>query len=581
MTSIVDIGWSYPNETQGTTRIYASIPPHDAPHSIQFDDFQGQAVEEKLNPPEMKVVKRALSMLVKSTEATNRMHLSKILVPINNIPLELFNNIVFLASLGDWGHLSHMDVVGTLAMISRRWAEVVFSTPQFWSTLEETMSQKQLVQSIERSKGIPLQIRFHQKDTSPLAELRREAFIATTVPHMHLWRSLDAHRIPWEVVEGVESNSPLLQKIEMDCVEMHSYRPIRLGEGVQIRHLDLTNIGIVPNPVRLRGLLHLSLDNLRGPHGPCLADLTLILSMSPELHVLSLVGLSIVLDPQDTSLDKTELFPPFHSLKRLQLRCISSRTYSYLLTRLCFPNCESIDLEPDPPIAAVDGDHHIPFRHDAPRFIQQIKNILICDKNPIQVALGDGYSSDMFSVCSFGKMEMETADANAVGFSLRIRAAHVLPAGGMGVLYTVEQVIELVEQSWPAAWPLHLSLNFNRYRSEYPIEYVGRFSLASVEKIAITGYGDAPLVLTFLARGQGSSEKLAPWVYPGLKMVDLSNFGDNNAVPDIRKAAKGRWTVFKDGGGGTSPEECVEVIMPKHKGGKKEIWKQVRKRNRK
>ncbi|KAG8881035.1 hypothetical protein FRB97_000224 [Tulasnella sp. 331] len=590
-------------------------------------------VEEMVNPPGLDVIKLALLMVIQSTHIMNQAHLLKMaqtpqphqtadgrlselikvacqalvreadiqsgvlrhkhdtsaaefrrqrdskaaalayrqnsLVPISNLPVELFSNIIILASLEGWGHLSHIDVVGTLVMVSKHWSDVVFATPQLWSTLEEVMSQKQLVLSIERSKGLSLNIHFHRIVMPSFEQLHRESFISTIVPHMHRWRSIDGHEIPWQVIEGLESNASLLQHIQMEQAEWHNHMPTVLGDGIQLRHLHLTNIGIIPNPNRLRGLFHLSLENLRGIQGLSVVFLTLALSLSPELQVLSLIGVDVILNPGDGDLD-TEPFPPFHSLKRLQLRHISSRAYANLLTRLRFPNCESIDLEPDPSTASVDGDHHIPFRHDAPHFIQQVRGMLIYDESPIQVTLGQAHSSNVISVRS-----VSTKDTKNVGFNLRLRAALVQP-GEMWSSDAVEQVIELVQQSYPAGSSLHLAVNLSRDRPQYPLDCVGRFGFAYVEKIAITGYSDLYAILDLLTRRQdSSSDEAALWLYPGLKTIDLFELSGSNSMTAIREAVKDRWMLYKDSGSGSVPEGLVEVTMPRRKGGKKEIWKRM------
>ncbi|KAG9024273.1 hypothetical protein FRB95_011731 [Tulasnella sp. JGI-2019a] len=81
MESILDVGWSYPNEdagtaSQGSKRIYPSIPCHGPPHDIRYPDLQDQLVEEKLYPPDIDMVRKALALLLDSTQRASQAHLS-------------------------------------------------------------------------------------------------------------------------------------------------------------------------------------------------------------------------------------------------------------------------------------------------------------------------------------------------------------------------------------------------------------------------------------------------------------------------------------------------------------------------
>ncbi|KAG8986323.1 hypothetical protein FRB95_013937 [Tulasnella sp. JGI-2019a] len=252
----LDIGWSYDNEFHSPSpfpgctplRVHRRVPSHGVPRTIVFSDFEGQALEETLNPPDVDVVKMALIMLIENTKYKNEAYLSTVeqtpdgarnstgrlseliklacealareadiqscdlrrehdasalayrrqrdaqaadlaychnlLAPVNNLPVEVFSNVLIFASVG-WSPtgLNHNKALRALATVGKYWKEVVFSTPQLWSTLQENMSPKQVNSAIERSRMTPLDTQFEAGGVYRDVWRRRELFIESISPH--------------------------------------------------------------------------------------------------------------------------------------------------------------------------------------------------------------------------------------------------------------------------------------------------------------------------------------------------------------------------------------------------------------
>lgn len=308
-------------------------------------------------------------------------------------------------------------------------------------------------------------------------------------------RSLDGHDIPGQVITGLHLNSHLLQHLRVEQHDRHNDMSIILGDGAQIRHLELDNIGMTFQSTRFRGLWLLSLTNISSQQGPRLKGLKYILRLSPGLQTLSLDDVAVRLSRQDADMD-TEPLPPFHSMTKLRLRLITSRVYAHLMTRLRYPKCESVDLEPYRPTASLDGDHHVPFRHDTPHFVRQGSRMLLSQDGPVQVALGYRFDGSLMSLSSPGKRHVGAEDTETVGFRLQLRGDFSL---AMGSLDAAEQVIDLVHQACPAASRVHLAVCPHDRIPQFLLEYIGRLRGASVEQIAISGSSNIHAILSQLA----------------------------------------------------------------------------------
>ncbi|KAG9017268.1 hypothetical protein FRB93_007381 [Tulasnella sp. JGI-2019a] len=621
-----------------------SIPhPSGALHDIKYPNFEGQMVEEKLYPPEIDVIRQALSLLVDSTQRVNQTrhlstnalaaspqqradrYLSEVikvacqalireadtqsnsarrrydtqsnsarrrydtnidafrrycaieaaklayrensLAPINKLPFEVLSHILTFVPNNGWGNFSHTQVIRTLTIVGKHWMQVVFSTPQLWSTLEENMSPKQLGLAMRRSKTTSLHIYFETFPYS-ISRKKREMFVKAIMPHIRRWKTLEGDNVSDEVLDRVESNVSSLQILRLKTnYTANTGSSPGLGNGAQLQHLELANIGTTWTSTRLHGLKHLQLSMIKPYHALSFVSFFQILEHSPQLEVLLLDGVLFT----DMSLPIPKSLPSFMSLRRLQMVRISRIAYCCILRRLYFPKCKSIELA-----TYMAGQTN--YRHGTPIFAKKIRSALLRHQDgPSEVVLRH-VINHQGSKLIITQRRCDRMVSDKPGFSLQLVA---LPdTDEAGSLNAVQQVVELVRQARRLKSPIHLEILVGE---AYPVEHLNRFDDTNlVEKISFLEGSNVQTVLRYLVRrreypGPGAAPtwlfpRLKAISIPGLKTLDLPRLGSANVTSTtiIRDWVKERWVECTDSESGTRPEGCVEVLRP---GGIKELWK--------
>ncbi|KAG8986345.1 hypothetical protein FRB93_005341 [Tulasnella sp. JGI-2019a] len=625
----------------GNGRVHRLVPPRGFPHATAFSGFEGKTLEETLNPPDADVVKTALTLLIESTKDKNEAYLSKteqtpdeacnstgrlselikvacealvreadtqsgdlrrehdasalayrrrrdaqaaaeayrhnLLVPINNLPVEVFSNILIFTS-ARWylQGLDHIRGIRTLATVGRYWKEVVFSTPQLWSTLQESMTPKQLDLAIERSRTTSLDIQFEGNGYNNNSRSRRESFTASISPYVQRWRSLQAENIDHSIMGPLVTDAKLLQNLRLNSAIWGSSPRVALSDGVRLSSLALTRVEVNWDSTRIQGLTYLSLLSLSGVGAPTLADLDRILALSPDLEVLALSDVFVTPTPPENEIQSMEPFPVFQSLRVLRLVKIPMFAYNHLLSRLRFPNCRSVELEPNPPNGmewAVDDM----YRHDTPIFVEQVKHALLLDPTVV-VSLGRPDGTKSVRVNNDGWTEaVEGMECKSSGFSLMLRPG--MTSDALRIIDVAKQVTELVRRACPTS-ALHLYVRLG-LESNFPVVCLTGLNDMLVEKISLGGDADIRAVMSYLGqRLESSSGGDGGWPYSGLKRIHLIGSYGNQSVVAIRSWVQERWVKFKDNGSDTRPEGFIEVTMPTRKGGKTELWKPVLKKRK-
>ncbi|KAG9004702.1 hypothetical protein FRB95_005970 [Tulasnella sp. JGI-2019a] len=459
------------------------------------------------------------------------------------------------------------------ATAGKYWLQVVFSTPQLWSTLKEFMSSKQLGLAIERSRTTPLHIHFQGAGVWPSAVIqKRKIFVESIVPQMPRWKTLEGDNIPRSILDHLEFDATALQILQLKSSVISSTLPSPgLADAVQLRHLELTGIGITWTSRCNHRLTHLQLSTLNTSHAPSLVEVLCILAHCPQLEVFSLNDVAITettLSP--ASLLNSDPVLPFLSLRRLRLNGIPSGAYYHLLSRLCFLNCTNIELAPDPP-TTMTNDHHVEYQHDAPSFVEKIRSALLCDGlEPINVTLGNGNNAQAFSL----NTSVKQWGPDTPGLNLYLQAS-----SQMGTLAVAQQIIEIVLQACPIATPLHLEIGLTR-TPQYPIEFLARFDdTNTVEKITLSWNADIQTILRYITRRPKSpaAGEATGWLFPRLKAISLVGLDGSYSVTAIRDWVKERWVKCK-ANDATRPEGFIKVTMPILKGGKTEFWKSTPKK---
>ncbi|KAG8878586.1 hypothetical protein FRB98_006055 [Tulasnella sp. 332] len=613
-------------------------------HSISFPDFEGRTVEAELESPDIDMVKWALSILVESTKILNEINLSAItgnsnsdecanglmselikiachalvreadiqfselrrehdarahayrhqrnarvaelasrwnaLAPINNLPVEVFSNIlVFVTAVK--GPNRQGEVLMSLATVGKYWKEVVFSTPQLWSRLHEYMPSKQLGLAIERSRSTPVDIMFDEVARYPMGIGcgRRERFIEAIHPLMQRWRTLDGQSVPQSTLNLLESNALILENICLIGKRWGDFDRFGLGIGAHLLSLELTRVDTDWSSVRIRGLMTLTLHDLPVNIAPSTAQLSRIIANSPELEelVLSDVGVHNSLDSDTLG---AEPFPPLLRLKMLKLRNIPCTSYNYILSRLRFPNCVSIELQPDPPST---NDLHSynssdAYRHNTLTFVQQVRHALLTNE-AIEVSLGRGDSRIAAHLRTLGWTQGQNIGGgnHSPGFSLVLRPAPVsILTFNPGA---ITEVVELAQQACSASTGIHLSVGLGLDRPDFPLESLTALN-DSVVTLSLSGDADFRSVMWYIGQRQGSQidggdGEGTSWLFPRLTKIDLWASHGRLSVVTLRQMVQDRWVKYKDQGSEMRPEGSIEVRMPIRKGGKTEYWKPV------
>ncbi|KAG8874088.1 hypothetical protein FRB97_006178 [Tulasnella sp. 331] len=626
------------------TRIYTSIPAQGMPHPITFPDFEGRAVEDELEPPEINIVKRALSMLVDSTQSINNTRLSMItgnsnsdecvngrmselikvacqalvreadiqssdlrhehdaralayrrrrdaqvaelayrqntLAPINNLPFEVLSDIIVLTVATSVGSIH--KVLLTLATVVKHWKEVVFSTPRLWSKLEESMSPTQLELAISRSSTTRLDILLPGKGLSEDGGVKRNEFVARVIPFVQRWRTLDGLQVPDSVLDILEFEAPALQTIRLRRWGRDEISRFGLGIGARLRSLELSRVATTNwDSTRIGGLVSLSLSFIPEQDAPSLTQLCCIIADSPDLEELALNDVA-VRPPAESDILSKGTFPSSQRLTMLKLKRIPCTSYNHLLARLHFPNCPSIELQPDPPTptsarpSASNGSDT--YRHDTPTFARQVERALLVD-GAIFVSLGEAGRRAAY-LSSYGWHQDIGSERSGPGFSLLLWPILSGPGESRATfpLGAITGVVELVRRANPESTNVHLSISLGLNRPDFPLEFLTALS-HSVISLSLSGDAGFRAVMWYLGQRQAShidaGDGEGAWLFPRLKKIDLWASYSNLSVVAIRKMVQDRWVKYTDRGSNTRPEGYVEVKVPIQKGGKTEYWKPV------
>lgn len=251
-------------------------------------------------------------------------------VQLHKLPLEVFSNIlVFLHDqiVQEEGAyiITHLRLA---ALVFRYWRDVILSTPQLWSYLEDSMPKVSRNWCFQRSKLAPLDITFQYTQYTYNTD-HPESLIQKALTVCNRWRSLTMRScFPETYVEALERCVPVLRYLKLYGRGRH----VDLAEGLPLLHLTLVGCPIPWDSSRLRGLTRLELKAITTKNKPTVAALAGIIQASPTLEVLSLCQVEVSFS--DGIEDSPKLSLP--SLTTFSLE-VDSQTGDYLLNRIAFP----------------------------------------------------------------------------------------------------------------------------------------------------------------------------------------------------------------------------------------------------
>ncbi|KAG8864852.1 hypothetical protein FRB96_003438 [Tulasnella sp. 330] len=250
----------------------------------------------------------------------------------------------------------------SLSRVSQYWRRTVLSTPELWSVISSGMRQGEVELALKMSKAALLDVE-NLMDRHPL-------FTQAVRPHSSRWRSIAATQSR-AIILCLESEVPALRDLLIDNDvpgwKAESSRPIKLGPGVDLRSLELRDLGIEWDCSRLRGLKHLSIANLEGRHAPSSSQLITILKSSPQLKSLKLSHIEF---DEDISRSFHEPRVTLLGLESLWIREITNSVYTRLLKTIKFNGCKRVSLSMG--TTHRRGAAILDFDHSSADFIENI-----------------------------------------------------------------------------------------------------------------------------------------------------------------------------------------------------------------
>lgn len=261
---------------------------------------------------------------------------------IDVLPLELLVALFtsYLTASPEGGS-SHART--TLALVSKRWYSVCYSTPSLWSRIHDEDAGPPNALALSQSQQHPLDVFLDMSDDmEPTKKAVREGF-KQTCAHLYRWRTAAIEVGKDEDLASLANPGvPLLESI----ILKKGFRDSRLGrvdlfggEAPKLRHLRLSRVVIPWGSNVLSGLRGLVLDTIERPNVISLFDIISILVRSPQLRTLTLHCLRVPSLPAPVP---TPVQLPY--LQELELTGFDPTVCGYLLQSIKAPRCQRLHL---------------------------------------------------------------------------------------------------------------------------------------------------------------------------------------------------------------------------------------------
>jgi hypothetical protein len=285
---------------------------------------------------------------------------------IMRLPTEILA-MIFTTRPRNWKKTHHQEL--TLRLVSRRWRDIVDSTPQMWATVSFSLSswsevgdpitsEQRLTFRLEKSKSSPLDVSINLQEGGlyltwdndehdslnhapehPSVALDRHLLLLT--PHVHRFHSLKITSAWYSALSQTLKSllavaAPLVEKIKISydrpiCWDYREdiYLPFLLDGAPSLRDIKLENLSLVECSPPLASVTYLTLS--MGKDAGMLDDFDLFDSVFAELT--SLVWLRL----EGMIFDNYEEGDPPISIPSLQYLDVRSSNYPGLDTSIsCF-----------------------------------------------------------------------------------------------------------------------------------------------------------------------------------------------------------------------------------------------------
>lgn len=235
------------------------------------------------------------------------------LSPFEGLPYELKLSILKRAVLYE------PDRTGRaveLCRVSTVWRQFILNAPPLWATID--ISSPSWQHALVRSKGTPISVHIPRSVRSNGVIM--DLFVATILGHSHRWRSVRVPATQSEQLQvALEDPLPLLERLE---IGNQTERPLIIGGGPRLRHLDLRTDFILSGPTLSR-LQILILDCFQVEGMPWVVRLRTALAACSELLKLHITEIDTD-NITDHELDLPRPPLSFPNLQSLKLWCNSS-----------------------------------------------------------------------------------------------------------------------------------------------------------------------------------------------------------------------------------------------------------------
>lgn len=252
---------------------------------------------------------------------------------IHRLPEELLVRILYL-SLQNPNIRSYYSRRLERSLVCFRWAEVIESTPSFWSVAHSATGKPSLEKILVKSRNTPLDVAYDPFD------LRGPSFYEQVTQHSHRWRSLELFNLPENQRSMMALSLPRLEELYMLGGELPT--EVDPSEG-KLRHVRLESIDF-RWPVRMfQNLETLDLSCL-WPQGLSTAQLFDMLRLSPGLVELTLFRTDGA-DENHNPLPTDTALVPLDHLLRLRIAEQMGTLIPDLLTYIRVPRCDFLSVK--------------------------------------------------------------------------------------------------------------------------------------------------------------------------------------------------------------------------------------------
>lgn len=224
----------------------------------------------------------------------------------------------------------------TLALVSRYWKDVIYSTPALWTTLRTSVWGYRALLGLTNSQEMPLDV---DMTVRSVYDHRPKEALEKICKQLHRWRSATL-RIPFDrrLMKSFHPKAPLLEYLSIeptDSQRQFLFNPFQ-KHAPKLRSISLNRVEVPWNNGILSGLEALELKNISD--GPTGVQITSILKLSPRLSSLKLHNVHSLI-PRFAATTSHINLP---RLQVLEIEEVDTALVAHLLSRIKSSSCSVI-----------------------------------------------------------------------------------------------------------------------------------------------------------------------------------------------------------------------------------------------